>query len=56
MFAMLAGSFANIVLDYIFIFPMQMGIFGVIFATGLSPIISMIIMLPHWLKKKNSFQ
>lgn len=55
MIAMLIGSFSNIVLDYIFIFPMQMGIFGAIFATGLSPIISIVMMLPHWIKKKNTF-
>lgn len=54
MSAMLIGSFSNIILDYIFIFPMNMGIFGAIFASGLSPIISMVIMLPHWLKKSNS--
>ena len=55
MIAMLIGSFSNIVLDYIFIFPMQMGIFGAVFATGLSPIISVAIMLPHWIKKRNTF-
>lgn len=55
MSAMLIGSFSNIILDYIFIFPMNMGIFGAIFATGLSPIISMLVMSPHWLKKKNTF-
>jgi len=55
MIAMIAGSFANIVLDYIFIFPMQMGIFGAVFATGLSPIFSMVMMLPHWIKKKATF-
>lgn len=55
MTAMLIGSFCNIILDYIFIFPMGMGIFGAIFATGLSPIISIIMMTPHWKKKKNSF-
>lgn len=55
MIAMLIGSFSNIVLDYIFIFPMKMGIFGAILATGLSPIISMIIMLLHWMRKKNTF-
>lgn len=55
MIAMLIGSFSNIVLDYIFIFPMQMGISGAIFATGLSPVISIIMMLPHWLGKKNTF-
>lgn len=55
MTAMLIGSFANIVLDYVFIFPLKMGIFGAIFATGLSPVISIMMMLPHWIKKKNSF-
>lgn len=55
MIAMLIGSFSNIVLDYIFIFPMQLGIFGAIFATGLSPVISITMMLPHWLRKKNTF-
>lgn len=55
MIAMLIGSFANIVLDYIFIFPLRMGIFGAIFATGLSPVISMAMMSPHWLRKKNTF-
>ncbi|MBO5524840.1 MAG: MATE family efflux transporter, partial [Roseburia sp.] len=55
MTAMLIGSFSNIVLDYIFIFPMEMGIFGAVFATGLSPVISVVMMLPHWLRKKNTF-
>lgn len=55
MVAMLIGSFANIILDYIFIFPLKMGIFGAVFATGLSPVISMAMMSPHWLRKKNTF-
>lgn len=55
MIAQLIGSFSNILLDYIFIFPMGMGIFGAIFATGLSPVISIVMMLPHWIKKKNTF-
>lgn len=55
MVAMLTGNAANILLDYIFIFPLKMGIFGAILATGLSPIISIILMLLHWLKKKNTF-
>lgn len=32
-----------------------MGIFGAVFATGLSPIISMAILSPYFLKKKNHF-
>jgi len=55
MAAMMIGSFSNIILDYIFIFPMKMGIFGAVFATGLSPVISIIIMLSHWIKRKNTF-
>lgn len=55
MFAMLGGSLSNIILDYIFIFPLQMGIFGAVFATGLSPIISLLILSPHWLKKTKGF-
>lgn len=55
MIAMLFGSFTNILLDYIFIFPMKMGIFGAVFATGLSPVISIIMMVPHWVRKKNTF-
>ena len=41
MAAMLTGSFSNIILDYVFIFPLGMGIFGAILATGLSPVISL---------------
>ena len=53
MCAMLIGSFSNIILDYIFIFPLNMGIFGAIFATGISPVISILIMILHWAKNKN---
>lgn len=45
MTSMMISSFSNILLDYIFIFPLQMGIFGAIFATGLSPLIGIFIML-----------
>ena len=55
MTAMLIGSFSNILFDYIFIFPLRMGLFGAVFATGLSTIISMAFMSPHWLKQKNTF-
>ena len=55
MAAMIGGSLSNIILDYIFIFPCQMGIFGAVFATGLAPIISMIILSPHFIRKKNQF-
>ena len=55
MYAMLIGSLSNIILDYIFIFPLQLGIFGAVFATGLAPIISMLILSLHSIKRKNQF-
>lgn len=55
MLAMIAGSISNVILDYVFIFPFDMGIFGAIFATGLSPIISMIVLSPYFIRKENSF-
>lgn len=56
MAAMLTGSFSNIVLDYIFIFPLSMGMFGAAFATGLAPIISLCILSLHFIKQKNNFK
>lgn len=55
MIAMLVGSLSNIVLDYIFIFPFKMGIFGAVLATGLAPVISMFVLSPFFFKKKNYF-
>ena len=55
MAGMLIGSLANIILDYVFIFPLQWGMFGAAFATGLAPIISMCILTRHYIKKKNHF-
>lgn len=56
MAAMIAGSMANVVLDYIFIFPLRMGIFGAIFATGLAPVISMGVLSSYFIRKKNRFR
>jgi putative MATE family efflux protein len=55
MLAMLVGSFANIGFDYLFIFIFNLGILGAVLATATSPVISMLLMLPHWTKKKNTF-
>ena len=56
MAAMLGGSLSNVVLDWVFIFPCKMGIFGAVFATGLAPIISMLILSVHFFKRKNGFR
>ncbi len=55
MAAMLIGSLSNVILDYILIFPCQLGIFGAVLATGLAPIISMLILSPHFIYKYNQF-
>ncbi len=55
MIGMLTGSFSNIILDYIFIFPLNMGIFGAVLATGLAPVISLFILSNHWFTKQNQF-
>lgn len=56
MAGMIGGSLSNIVLDWVFIFPCGWGIFGAAFATGLAPIISILILSPHFLRKKNGFR
>jgi len=55
MAAMIVGSLSNILLDYIFIFPLDMGIFGAILATGLSPMISIAALAPYLIRRKNNF-
>ncbi|WP_286033105.1 MATE family efflux transporter [Brachyspira pilosicoli] len=55
MIAMLMGSLFNIVFDYIFIFPFNMGIFGAVLATVFSPVVSILILSILFIKKKNTF-
>lgn len=51
----LSGIF-NILFDYIFMFPMEMGMVGAALATGVSPIVSMLICMRHYLSKKNTIK
>ncbi len=55
MLSMLLGSLSNIILDYVFIFPLHMGILGAVLATGAAPIVGMSILSTHWIKKQNGF-
>lgn len=48
MFALAFGSVANILLDYVFMYPLHMGITGAALATALGPIFSVMILLPHF--------
>lgn len=55
MTATLAGSLSNVLLDYVFIFPLNMGMLGAVSATAASPVISICILSLHLIKRKNSF-
>lgn len=54
MAAMLIGSISNIWLDYLFVFPCKLGMFGAALATGTAPIISLCILSFHKIQKKKS--
>ena len=56
MIAMVICSFSNIVLDYIFVFPLNMGMFGAALATGCAPVIGLCILSLHKLRGKNNFK
>ena len=55
MSAMIIGSLSNVVLDWVMIFPCGMGIVGAAVATGLAPIISVLILSPHVLRSRCGF-
>lgn len=56
MVSMLAGSFSNILLDYVFIFSFRMGIFGAVLATGFAPAIGLTVQSTFFIQKKNCFR
>lgn len=45
--AMISSSVFNIIFDYIFVFPMNMGMAGAALATVLSPVLSLLILSTH---------
>ncbi len=56
MTGMIVGSLTNIVLDYVFIYPLGMGMTGAALATATAPVISMMIMSIHFINKQNHFR
>lgn len=56
MTAMLVGSLSNIVLDYLFLYPLNMGIFGAALATGTAPIIGIAISSIHIFSGRSQFK
>ena len=53
MLATLCGSLANILLDYLLIFPLDLGILGAALATGVSPLAGLAVLSVHWRKKRS---
>ena len=56
MFAVIFSGFLNIILDYIFVFPLNMGMRGAAIATVFSYTISCLILLTHLLSKNNTLR
>lgn len=54
MTAMIVGAGSNIVLDYVFMYPLNLGIRGAALATALGPIFSVMILLPHFLRRRGA--
>lgn len=54
MFAQIVGALSNILLDWFFMGPLNMGIGGASLATSLGPVFSILIMLPHFIAKKGN--
>lgn len=50
----LTSSLFNIVFDYIFMFPMKLGLAGAALATAVSPIVSILICSTHFFSKKST--
>ncbi|MDE5937436.1 MAG: MATE family efflux transporter, partial [Ruminococcus sp.] len=49
-------SIFNIIFDYVFMFPLKMGLTGAALATGISPVVSMGVCMIHYLSKNNTIR
>lgn len=56
MYSMVSSAIVNAVLNYIFIFPMQMGLKGAAIATGIAQIVSCAMLITHFTKKKGKLR
>ncbi len=55
MAAILIGSLTNMILDYLFLFPLNWGITGAALATGIAPLVSLCFVHLPLKKKQNEF-
>lgn len=56
MAAVIAGGVSNVILDYVFIFPMGMGMAGAAAATVLGSLITVVILLTHFVSPANTLK
>lgn len=56
MAATVVSSLSNVLLDYIFMFPLDMGMNGAALATGLSPLIGIAISSIHFFTRRNTIR
>ena len=56
MIATFSGAITNIVLDYLFIFPLQLGLFGAAMATGLGQVVTVCIILIHFIRRQGQLR
>ena len=54
--AVLSGGAVNMVGDYLFVFPLGMGIFGAGLATALGSVLSFLVMMTHFFSRKNTLR
>ena len=52
----LAGGIFNVFGDYVFVFPIDMGIFGAGLATAMGAVITFVVMLTHFFSRKNTLR
>ena len=50
--ATIIGTVVNIIGDYLLIFPLKMGVAGAAIATGVSQVVTLLIILTHFLRRK----
>ena len=53
---MCVGAGANIFLDWLFIFPMDMGVIGATIASGLGQVFSVAVLLSHFVRRQGSLR
>lgn len=56
MISMIIGSFSNIVLDYVFVIRFGWGMMGAAVATGIAPVVGLLVSSYHFIKKNNNFK